>query len=100
MASIIGLLTDPFGVGINKLASILGIVLNVILGSSIAIATVATIVSGIQFVMSQGDAKALDNARRYLTAAVMALTLSMMSFALKRVILNIVGGTVGDLPDY
>ncbi len=100
MSSILRGLVDPFGVNFTSLGQIMGIVLNVIMGTSFVAGTIALIVSGIQFLMSQGDPKAIDTAQRYLTAGVTAVVISIGALAIKRIVLNIFGGAIGDVPNF
>lgn len=100
MSPILADILNPFGVSFSTFGEIFGILLNVAAGASFAIGTIAIIVSGVQFIMSQGDAKNIDIARKYLTAAVIAIVLSLMAIAFKNIVLNIVGGTVPDVPAF
>ena len=100
MSSILGNITDPFGLNFIKLSDIYGIVLNVLLGASLTIGTIAIIVSGIQFILSEGDPKAIDTAKKYLTVSVVAIVIALMAFAAKAILVGMVGGVINDVPDF
>ena len=100
MSSILKAVTDPFGINFTKLSDIYGIALNVLLGASLTIGTIAIIVSGIQFILSEGDPKAIDTAKKYLTVSVIAIAVALMAFAIKAILVGMVGGVINDVPDF
>ena len=71
----------------------LGVVVNIMLGTGIAISVISIILSGIKFVMSKGDPKAFVTAKRTLTYSVVAFVLVAGAFVLKIMILNMLGVT-------
>lgn len=89
--------SDPTGGSFTSVGSFMGIALNVVMGTSITVALIAIIISGIQFIMSQGDPKAIDTARKYLTVSIVAMILAIGGFAVKHIVLNILGSTEGNL---
>lgn len=88
---------DPLASKNLTLGNLISIVLNVILGVTIAISTIAIMASGVQYVMSQGDPKAIDTARNYLTYSIIGFIFAIGAFALKTIILNLLGVTDANL---
>jgi len=82
---------DPTGGKFGTIGDFFGVALNVAMGSSIAIATIAIIYAGVQYIMSEGDPKAIASAQKYLTVSVVAFIITIAAFVIKNVILNILG---------
>ncbi len=76
---------------IDSVGSFFGIAINVAMGVGISIAVIFMILAGIRFITSQGDPKAMEQAKQALTYAVVALVLSMGALALRVIIYNILG---------
>lgn len=95
---------DPLASKNLTLGNLISIVLNVILGVSISISTIAIMASGVQYVMSQGDPKAIETAKNYLTYSILGFIFAIGAFALKNIILNLLGVTDANLknavPDF
>lgn len=85
---------DPStGVPTNTMGGLFAMVLNIAMGSAIAIAVISIGIAGIKFVTSRSDPKATDTAKKALTYGVLAFILALGAFALKVIILNLVGVT-------
>jgi len=82
---------------INSVGEFLGLGLNILLGTALAVSMIAMILSGIKFVTARGDPKAKSAAQQSLTYSVVAFILSIAAFTLKIIIFNVVGGDYGDL---
>lgn len=81
----------------SSFSQFFGIAINIVLGTAFTLSILGIILAGIKFVMSAGDPKQIDTAKRYLTAAVVAVVLSLGVFIVKTVILNILGSSEGSL---
>ena len=90
-------LSNPVGDQYTTFSQFLGIALNIAIGTSFSVSVIAIIMSGIQFIMSQGDPKAIDTARRYLTWSVVAVILSISALTIKVIILGLLGSQEGGL---
>ncbi len=77
--------------GINSLADLFSIIINVLLGVGIALVVIFLILGGIQYVTSKGDAKAADQARQSLTNAVIGFIIVVGAFTIKSIVENIFG---------
>ncbi|MEK7595251.1 MAG: hypothetical protein AAB443_01490 [Patescibacteria group bacterium] len=88
---------NPTGGAFSTVSSFLNLALGVLMGISIALGTVAIILAGIQYIMSEGDAKAIGTAKRYLTTAILAIVVALLAFTFKLIILNILGSSSPDL---
>lgn len=75
----------------------LGLGLNIVLGTALAVSMISIIMSGIKIIMSKGDPKAKASAHQALTNSIIALLLSIGAFTIKIIIFNVVGGDFGEL---
>jgi len=75
----------------------LGLGLNILLGTALAISMISLIMSGIKIITAKGDPKAKSSAQQAFTYAIVALLLSIGAFTLKLIIFNVVGGDYGEL---
>jgi len=96
----------PWGTGapdasmkITRVGQILGLALNIVFGSAVAISMIAMIFSGIKYVMAKGDPKAAAAAQQSLTHSVIALILTIGAYTIKTIIFNVLGGDFKDLVD-
>jgi|GEM_PF-3126070 hypothetical protein len=80
-----------------EVSDFLGLGLNVLLGTTLAVSMISLILSGIKFVTAKGDPKAKAAAQQSLTYAVVAFILGIGAFTLKTIIFNVVGGDYGSL---
>ena len=83
--------------GIMRVGHVLGIILNILLGSALAISMIAIILSGIKYVTSRGNDKAKGAAQSALTNSIIAFILAIGAFTVKSVIINLIGGSFLDL---
>lgn len=83
--------------GVNQVGQLLGLGLNIVFGSAIAISLIASILSGIKFITAKGDPKAKAAAQSALTFSVLAFVLCIGAYTIKTVLFNVVGGDFGDL---
>lgn len=79
--------------GINNLAEVFNILINVVLGAGIALTIVFLILGGIQYMASKGDQKAAQQARDWLTNAVVGFIVVVGAFTIKTIIQNMIGFT-------
>lgn len=82
---------------LNSVGEFLGLGLNILLGTALAISMISLIMSGIKIIMSKGDPKAKSAAHQALTWAVVAFVLTVGAFTVKQIIFNVVGGDFGEL---
>ncbi|KKU31188.1 MAG: hypothetical protein UX44_C0007G0012 [candidate division WWE3 bacterium GW2011_GWA1_46_21] len=82
---------------ITKIGDLLGIALNVLLGSAVGIGSLGVVLSGIKYVMSKGDPKAKAEAQHALTYSIVAIVLGLGAFAVKAIIFGLLGVTSTDL---
>ena len=75
----------------------LGLGLNILLGTTLAISIISVILSGIKFITAKDDPKAKSSAQQSLTYAVVAFVLAIGAFTLKIIIFNVMGGDFGEL---
>lgn len=75
----------------------LGLGLNILLGTAIAISMIALVMSGIKFITARGDPKAKAGAQQALTYSVIAFILAIGAYTIKTVLFNVIGGDYGDL---
>jgi hypothetical protein len=81
---------DP---GIDSIGELLGMVINIAMGIGIAGSVLGIVFSGILFITSKGDYKALPKAKSALTYSVVAFILSVGAVAIKLIIVNLLGIT-------
>ncbi len=93
MSEILNQVEGPFGEYNFSVSRVLGIVTNVLIGIALAAALIASIISGIKYVMSEGDSKAIAGAKSYLTAAITALFIALVAVSLRAIIVRMLGGT-------
>lgn len=79
------------GGGDYDLTAILTLGLNIAVGIGVAFATIFIVIGGIKYITSSGDPKAVDSARKTLTYSVFAFILVMFVFALRFLILKVIG---------
>jgi hypothetical protein len=72
------------GAGSSPIYSLLGAAINYLLALIGAVAVLAIVVSGIQYITSQGEPDALKKAKDRITNAVVGLILLSLTFAIMR----------------
>jgi len=85
------------GSGFNNVSDFLGVGLNIVFGTAVAISMISLILSGIKIITSKGDPKAKAAAHQALTYSVVAFILSIGAYTIKTIIFNVVGGDFGEL---
>lgn len=85
-------LTDPLGGRYNSLGNIFGFIINVIIGVGWALVFIMLALGFIQYVMSQGESKAADKARMWLTYAVIGGVGLFFLTAIRTIIPGLLGG--------
>ena len=78
---------------ISSLGNLVGMVLNIAMGSATAIAIVGVILAGIKYITGKGDYKAMAKAKDALSYAILAMVLAAAAFSVKLIILNLFGAT-------
>jgi hypothetical protein len=92
---------DPFGGRFDTLANVFGVALNVIMGVAVSLAVVFLGLGGIKYITSKGDAKAAEEARTWLTNAIIGLVIALGALAVKSILFGILGisSISGDVDD-
>lgn len=75
-----------------QVGDFLGLFLNIIFGSAVAISVIALIVSGIKFITARADPKGKAAAQQALTYSVVGFILAIGAFTVKTIIFNVLGG--------
>lgn len=83
--------------GIDSLAGLFGLIINIVLGIGIAITIIFLILGGIQYITSKGDQKAAQEARTSLTNAVIGFIVVIGAFTIRTVLLSMIGADEGQL---
>ncbi len=82
---------------VNQVSHVLGLGMNIVFGTAIAISMVALIMSGIKYITAKGDPKAKASAQQAVTHSVLAFVLTIAAFTIKTVLFNVMGGDYGGL---
>ena len=90
---------SPTTTNLASWSTLSAIVLNVMLGVSLTAGFISIIMSGVQFMMAQGDWKALATAKKSLTYAVIGFLVAAAAFAIKFIVLRIFSGSYQDVTD-
>ncbi len=90
---------SPTTTNLASWSAIAAIVLNVMLGVSLSAGIISVFISGIQFMMAQGDWKALAAAKKSLTYAIVGFLVAASAFSLKIIVLRIFSATYEDVTD-
>ncbi len=72
----------------------LGVLVNFTLGVGVSLSVIFIGLAGIRFIMSNGDPKAVDQARHALMYAVLGLVLSIGALAVRTILLNTLGVSI------
>ncbi len=85
----------------TNLNYVVGRLLNIGLGVGLVLSVIAIILSGIKFMSSKGDIKAIGDAKNALTWSILALVLILGAFTIVNLLVDITGlNTPGDLYTY
>ena len=90
--------TNPMDTSINSVGDLLGVAWNVVLAIGIAMSVLAFIMAGIKFVMSRGDPKAMDTAKKHLTYSVIGLVITLGAYTLLYLVINVSGAEYESQP--
>ncbi len=90
-AGVASVVSDPLNGRFVSLAEIFGVLINVVLGVGIALTIIYLILGGIKYIMSQGDQKATQTAREWLTNAVIGFIVVVGAFVIRTVVSNVLG---------
>lgn len=90
-------LASTFGGANASLANIFGLIMNVVLGVGVALTVIYLILGGIKYVTSQGDPKNTQQAREWLTNAVIGFIVVLGAFVIRTVVANLLGANLGDV---
>jgi len=93
-----GAVTPPTIGNIASLADVFGIIINVALGVGVALTVIFLILGGIQYIMSKGDQKAAQQARDWLTNAIIGFVVVVGAFTIKKVVSTMIDINTGALP--
>lgn len=84
--------------GFNNVSDFLGVGLNIVFGTAIAISMIALILSGIKFItLTKSDPKEKAATQQALTYSVLAFILAIAAYTIKTIIIHVVGGDFKDL---
>lgn len=89
-------LREP-GIGIENMAQAFALAMNVALGVGISLTVIFLIMGGIQYITSKGDQKAAQEARNSLTNAIIGFVVVIGAFAIKSIVMNLLGADVEGL---
>ena len=92
--------TDPGPTSVNTFGALMGIGINVLTGIVISVSTISIVISGIKFIMSEGDPKSVDAAKKSLTYSIIGLILGLTAVVAKTVLVNIVDANIADMPAF
>ena len=79
--------------GVDNLADIFGIAINIVLGAGVALTIIFLILGGIQYMTAKGDQKAATEARNALTNAVIGFIVVIGAFTIKTVLQGLLGAS-------
>jgi len=80
---------------IDSVSGMFAVAINVLIGVTFAISLVGIAYAFVQHIISMGDKDALKTAQKALTWSVIAMVLSLIAVALKRIIFNLIGVDTG-----
>jgi hypothetical protein len=80
-------LNSVFG-GDPTLAKVFGLMMNVIMGVAVSLSVIFLGLGGIKYITARGDAKAAEEARTWLTNAVIGLVITLGALAVKTIVLT------------
>lgn len=82
---------------IKTLADVFGIIINIVMGIGVALTVIYLILGGIKYITSQGDQKNTQQAREWLTNAVIGFIVVIAAFVIRQVVLSVLGGNISNL---
>ena len=72
----------------TSLADVFGVAMNVIMGVAVSLSVIFLGLGGIKYITAAGDAKAAEEARSWLTNAVIGLVITLGALAVKTIVLG------------
>ena len=75
----------------TSLADVFGVAMNVIMGVAVSLSVIFLGLGGIKYITAAGDAKAAEEARSWLTNAVIGLVVALGALAVRQIALGILG---------
>jgi len=75
----------------TSLADVFGVAMNVIMGVAVSLSVIFLGMGGIKYITAKGDAKAAEEARSWLTNAVIGLVVALGALAVRQIALGILG---------
>ncbi|MBD3365840.1 hypothetical protein GF360_00685 [candidate division WWE3 bacterium] len=72
----------------DSLAAVFGVAMNVIMGVAVSLSVIFLGLGGIKYITAKGDAKAAEEARTWLTNAVIGLIITLGALAVKTIVLD------------
>ena len=79
------------------LGDVFGVAMNVIMGVAVSLSVIFLGLGGIKYITAKGDAKAAEEARSWLTNAVIGLVVALGALAVRQIALGILGTTAGNV---
>ena len=79
---------DTFFDGTATLSKVFGAAMNVIMGVAVSLSVIFLGMGGIKYITAKGDAKAAEEARSWLTNAVIGLVITLGALAVKTIVLG------------
>ncbi len=79
------------GTSYSSIGAIMSVGLNYLLGAGISISVIVIIISGIKFMESRGDPKAVDAAKNSLTYSIIGFLLCGGALTIKALVFNSIG---------
>ncbi|MFZ5424401.1 MAG: hypothetical protein ACOZAO_01250 [Patescibacteria group bacterium] len=84
-----------------EIGEILAVGVNLFMGIAISMSTLGMLYSGVKWVMSKGDPKAVANARTSLVYSIIGFILGIGALSLKVVVFNNIGDPgIDDVPNF
>lgn len=81
--------SNPLAGRFGDLASIFGLIINVVIGVGVALTVIYLALGGIKYITAQGDTKAADEARQALTNAVIGFIVVLGAITIRLIVENI-----------
>jgi len=75
----------------TSLADVFGVAMNVIMGVAVSLSVIFLGMGGIKYITAKGDVKAAEEARSWLTNAVIGLVVALGALAVRQIALGILG---------
>ncbi len=82
--------------GIASLGDLFRLIINIVMGIGIALTVIFLILGGIKYITSQGDQKNTQQAREWLTNAVIGFIVVLGGFVIRQVVTGLLQGNIND----